>query len=82
MVISVTSFETSETHTVWVNGRPIHREEVTKVYVIEPLEQNKDDNAERTTADLAIPGWVKRSVWFGICLCWATWLYQEFVMGT
>lgn len=41
MPISVTSHESTETVTTYVNGRAFNREEVTKIYVIEPVEQSK-----------------------------------------
>lgn len=46
MPISVTRTESSETITTWVNGRPFDRTEVTKIYVIEPLDQPHQSDAD------------------------------------
>jgi hypothetical protein len=37
MPIAVTSHETRTRHTKIVNGRHIHKDEVTRIYVVEPL---------------------------------------------
>jgi len=37
MTISVTSEEFLQPRTTFVNGRPVYTEEITRIYVIEPL---------------------------------------------
>ena len=76
MPISVTSHETTETITTYINGRAVHRDEVTKIYVIEPVEEwrqveaknggNEEIRERRWLADLWLGVW---ALW-GIYLAW------------
>jgi hypothetical protein len=63
MVISVTSEEFSRRRTTLVNGLPIHTEDITRVYIIEPL--GHVDARKRGHA------WVL----IGVGLIWSAYLY-------
>jgi hypothetical protein len=81
MPISVTSHETTEIVTTYVNGRAIRREEKTTVYVIEPVEDRRRDHMKEedlTTAEAAIERrtW-KADMWLGVWALWATYLFYE-----
>jgi hypothetical protein len=74
MVISVTTHEQRETVTTWVNGQPVQNEEVTKIYVIEPM------RSEGEGANAQIPKRRKRMLvmWTGLAAVWSAWIWWEF----
>ena len=51
MPISVTSTDSSEVITTWVNGQPYTRTEVTKIYVIEPLDQPRPPTSDEVQVE-------------------------------
>jgi hypothetical protein len=79
MPISVTSHETTETITTYINGRPVHREEVTKIYVIEPVEEwirgGVKDSADEEIRERR---WLA-DLWLGVWAAWAIYLAWEWM---
>jgi hypothetical protein len=79
MPVSVTSHETTETITTYVNGRPVHRDEVTKIYVIEPVEEWRQvgakDGGEEEIRDRR---WLA-DLWLGIWAAWGLYLAWEWM---
>jgi hypothetical protein len=80
MPISVTSHETTETVTTYVNGRPVYHEEVTKIYVIEPVEQTRQIEAgERAEeGEIRERRWLA-GMWLGVWTVWAVYLAWEWM---
>lgn len=81
MPISVTSHETRETITTYVNGRRITREEVGKIYVIEPVEEwHRDQLKEREEGNganiIRDRRWLA-DLWLGVWVVWAAFLVYE-----
>lgn len=79
MPISVTTTESSETITTWVNGRQFERTEVTKIYVIEPLDPSQKTvvNNSKLEERLKTPGAVEEArVWriWAIAVIWVVWM--------
>lgn len=79
MPISVTTTESSETITTWVNGRQFERTEVTKIYVIEPLDPSQKTvvNNAKLEERLKTPGAVEEArVWriWAIAVIWVVWM--------
>ncbi|GFZ49995.1 hypothetical protein JCM24511_07748 [Saitozyma sp. JCM 24511] len=74
MVISVTTHEQRETITTWLNGQPVRQEEVTKIYVIEPMgpegEGASDQLPQRRKGMLVM--------WTGLAAVWSAWIWWEF----
>lgn len=87
MPISVTRTESSETITTIVNGRPFSRTEVTKIYVIEPLDQprkstNNETELEKQIKELGT-GYEPR-VWrigmiVAIWVVWVAYIYHAYM---
>ena len=81
MPISVTSHETRETITTYVNGRRITREEVGKIYVIEPVEEWRRDQLkereEGNGADIVQERRWLADLWLGVWVVWAAFLVYE-----
>jgi len=78
MSISVTSHETTETITTYVNGRPLNREEVTKIYVIEPVECRRVLPKERADEQIKERRWLA-DLWLGIWAGWAVYLVWQWL---
>jgi hypothetical protein len=79
MPISVTSHETTETITTYVNGRPVHRDEVTKIYVIEPVEEWRQAQAnERVDEEIRERRWLA-DLWLVIWAAWGLYLAWEWI---
>jgi hypothetical protein len=79
MPISVTSHETTETITTYVNGRPVHRDEVTKIYVIEPVEERRRAQAkERVDEEIREGRWLA-DLWLGLWVAWGLYLAWEWM---
>jgi hypothetical protein len=79
MPVSVTSHETVETITTYVNGRPVRKEEVTRIYVIEPVEEWRRTRLKETVGDdnlLKERRWMA-DVWLCIWAAWAAYLLYE-----
>jgi hypothetical protein len=80
MPISVTSHETTETITTYVNGRPIQHQEKTMIYVIEPVEEwrrtglKEDDGRE--DGEIEARTW-RADMWLAIWAAWAAYLVYE-----
>jgi hypothetical protein len=74
MAISVTTHEQRETVTTWVNGHAVQREEVTKIYVIEPV------RSEGQGANGQVPRRRKGRLvmWTGLAAVWSAWIWWEF----
>jgi hypothetical protein len=79
MPISVTSHETTETITTYINGRPVQRDEVTKIYVIEPVEECRRAQAqERVDMEIKERRWLA-DLWLGIWAAWGLYLAWEWM---
>jgi hypothetical protein len=79
MPISVTSHETTEIITTYVNGRPVHRDEVTKIYVIEPaVEWRRAQAKERVDEEIRERRWLA-DLWLGIWAAWAIYLAWQWM---
>jgi len=79
MPISVTSHETTETITTYVNGRPVHRDEVTKIYVIEPVEDwRRAQSKERADEEIRERRWLA-DLWLGVWAAWGLYLAWEWM---
>jgi hypothetical protein len=79
MPISVTSHETTETITTYVNGRPVHRDEVTKIYVIEPVEEWRQVGAkEGGEEEIRERRWLA-DLWLGTWAAWGLYLAWEWM---
>jgi hypothetical protein len=79
MPVSVTSHETTETITTYVNGRPVHRDEVTKIYVIEPVEEWRRAQAkERVDEEIREGRWLA-DLWLGLWAAWGLYLAWEWM---
>jgi hypothetical protein len=79
MPISVTSLETTETITTYVNGRPVHRDEVTKIYVIEPVEEWMRVGAENgEDEEIRERRWLA-NLWLGLWAAWGLYLAWEWM---
>jgi hypothetical protein len=80
MPISVTSHETRETITTYVNGRAITRVEVGRIYVIEPVEEWRrvqvKDTEEGNDAVIRERRWLA-DLWLGVWAVWAAYLIYE-----
>jgi hypothetical protein len=79
MPISVTSHESTETITTYINGRPVHREEVTKIYVIEPVEEwIRGGGKESADEEIRERRWLA-DLWLGVWAAWAIYLAWEWM---
>ena len=81
MNISVTSHETRGTNITYVNGRPIQREEVSTIYVVEPDESRPEISAERigdATRELETVRLGRVMIWLLVWVGWAGWLWWSF----
>jgi hypothetical protein len=79
MPITVTSHETTETITTYVNGRPVHRDEVTKIYVIEPVEEWRRVGAkDGGDEEIRERRWLA-DLWLVIWAAWALYLAWEWI---
>jgi hypothetical protein len=80
MPISVTSHETTETVTTFVNGRAVHHEEVTKIYVIEPVEEGRRIQAKDGVdeGEIRKRRWLA-DMWLGIWAVWVLYLAWEWI---
>jgi hypothetical protein len=79
MPVSVTSHETTETITTYVNGRPVHRDEVTKIYVIEPVEEWRQVGAkDGGEEEIRERRWLA-DLWLGIWAAWGLYLAWEWM---
>jgi len=79
MPISVTSHETTETITTFVNGRPVHRDEVTKIYVIEPVEKWRQVGAkDGGDGEIRERRWLA-DLWLGVWAAWGLYLAWEWM---
>jgi len=79
MPISVTSHETTDTVTIYVNGRPTHREEVTRIYVIEPAGHGGcAGNLVPDEGEIRERRWLA-DMWLGVWALWVVYLAWEWM---
>jgi hypothetical protein len=79
MPISVTSHETTETITTYIDGRAVHRDEVTKIYVIEPAEEWRQVGAkDGGEEEIRERRWLA-DLWLGIWVAWGLYLAWEWM---
>jgi len=79
MPISVTSHETTETITTYINGRAVHRDEVTKIYVIEPVQEWRQAQAkERVDEEIRDRRWLA-DLWLGVWALWGMYLAWQWM---
>lgn len=76
MVISVVSYETREVFRTVVNGKLFEREDVTQIYVIEPMPASKPQTLLTDTMGKVETGIVKTTV--AMTLGWCAWLWWAF----
>lgn len=76
MVISVVSYETREVFRTVVNGKLFEREDVTQIYVIEPMPASKPQTLLIDTMGKVETGMVKTTV--AMTLGWCAWLWWAF----
>lgn len=91
MPISVTTSETTETYTTWVNGHPIERSETTKIHVIEPADNGRQARGEKSGKSMSRTGsrspdgdgldqrsiWRERA-WMAAWIVWIIYLLWEY----
>lgn len=76
MVISVVSYETHEVFRTVINGKPFEREDVTQIYVIEPMPASKPQTLLSDTMGKIEMGMVKTTV--AMAVGWCAWLWWAF----
>lgn len=76
MVISVVSYETREVFRTVVNGKLFEREDVTQIYVIEPMPASKPQTLLIDTIGKVERGMVKTTV--AMTIGWCAWLWWAF----
>lgn len=76
MVIAVTSYETREVFRTVVNGKRFEQEEVTQIYVIEPLSACKPETFLSDKTERAGTGMMKITV--AVTVGWCAWLWWAF----
>lgn len=76
MVISVVSYETREVFRTVVNGKLFEREDVTQIYVIEPMPASKPQTLLIDTIGKVETGMVKTTV--AMTIGWCAWLWWAF----
>lgn len=76
MVISVISYETREVFRTVVNGKLFEREDVTQIYVIEPMPASKPQTLLTDTMGKVETGMVK--ITMAMTIGWCTWLWWAF----
>ncbi|WWD20232.1 hypothetical protein CI109_104708 [Kwoniella shandongensis] len=76
MVISVTTHETREIHSTQVNGQIFNREEVTKIYVIEPAGKEKKQVVRGSDTIGESEG--RLGLVAVVAIAWGAWLWWAF----
>lgn len=76
MVISVISYETREVFRTVVNGKLFEREDVTQIYVIEPMPASKPQTLLTDTIRKVETGMIKTTM--AMTIGWCAWLWWAF----